>query len=279
MTVSACPSLTAARLQVADRVAWLTLDRDDVRNELTGTGLAAEIVAVARWIDAVSDEVSVLVITGAGSAFSAGGNVKDMHTREGAFAGDAHALQDSYRRGIQQMSLALQAIEVPVIAAINGAAVGAGFDLACMCDIRIAAARARFGETFVNLGLIPGDGGAWWLQRVVGYEQAALMTFTGRLIDADRAHAIGLVSEVVDDDQLTARTEGLAAEIAAQPPQALRMAKRLLRRAQTLGLAEVLDLSAALQGMAHQLPDHHEAVDAFLARRPPRFTGGAEPGA
>ncbi len=264
------PALEGARLELADRVAWLTLDRDDVRNELTGTGLAAEVAAVTRWVNTAS-EVSVLVITGSGHSFSAGGNVKDMRARAGAFGGDAHDLQETYRRGIQQMPLAMHAVEVPVIAAINGAAIGAGLDLACMCDIRIASENARLGETFVNLGLIPGDGGAWFLQRLIGYEQAARLTFTGRMIDAREALAIGLVSEVVVPEALTERTGALAAEIAAKPPQALRLTKRLMRTAQRTELPELLELSAALQGMAHQLPDHAEAVAAFLDKRAPDF--------
>ena len=264
------PQLTAARLRCADRVAWLTLDRDDVRNELTGTGLAGEIAAVARWVN-VAPDVSVLVLTGVGASFSAGGNVKDMQARRGAFAGDAYELQDGYRRGIQQMALAMHAVEVPTIAAVNGAAIGAGLDLACMCDIRLAASGARLGETFVNLGLIPGDGGAWFLQRVIGYERAALLTFTGRVLDAAQALEIGLVSEVVAPAALAERAQALAAEIAAQPPQALRMAKRLMRDARRMELPELLELSAAFQGIAHQLPDHHEALIAFQERRAPVF--------
>ena len=260
---------------MSDRIARLTLDRDDVRNELTGTGLAAEIAAVAEWVNETAD-VSVLVIAGTGRSFSAGGNVKDMHARSGAFAGDVYELQDVYRRGIQRMSVAMHALEVPAIAAVNGAAIGAGFDLACMCDIRIAAAGAKLGETFVNLGIIPGDGGAWFLQRLIGYEKAALLTFTGRVIDAEQALALGVVSEVVTADALDGRVAALAAEIAAKPPQALRLTKRLMKSAQRMELAELLELSALFQGIAHQLPDHHEAVAAFLEKRPPSFGGPPE---
>ena len=270
------PPLSASRLEVSERVARLVLDRDDVRNELTGTGLAAEITAVAQWVN-LAPEVSVLVITGSGRSFSAGGNVKDMLARTGSFAGDAHALQDTYRRGIQRIALAMHAVEVPTIAAINGAAIGAGFDLACMCDIRIAAETAKFGETFVNLGIIPGDGGAWFLQRLIGYERAALLTFTGRVIDATQALDWGVVAEVVPGEELQARAGALAAEIAAKPPQALRLAKRLMMSAQRMELGDLLDLSAALQGISHQLPDHHEAVTAFLEKRPPVFDGGMPP--
>jgi enoyl-CoA hydratase/carnithine racemase len=264
--------LHASRLEVADRIARLTLDRDDVRNELTGTGLAGEITAVARWVNE-EPEVSVLVITGSGRAFSAGGNIKDMRARKGAFAGDVHELQDTYRRGIQQMTLAMHAVEVPAIAAVNGAAIGAGLDLACMCDIRIAASGAKLGETFANLGLVPGDGGAWFLQRIVGYQAAALLTFTGRVIDADEALRIGLVTEVVASELLLQRAGALAAEIAAKPPRAIRLTKRVLKSARQMELAEVLELSALFQGMSHVSADHLEAVDAFLEKRAPTFSG------
>jgi enoyl-CoA hydratase/carnithine racemase len=267
---SPLPELSGARLTVQDRIARLVLDRDDVRNELTGTGLAAEIAVVAEWANQAAD-VSVLVISGTGKSFSAGGNVKHMQERSGAFAGDVYELQDNYRRGIQRMSLAMHALELPSIAAVNGAAIGAGFDLACMCDLRIAAAGAKLGETFVNLGIIPGDGGAWFLQRLIGYERAALLTFTGRVIDAEQALAMGIVSEVVAPEELDARVAALAAEIAAKPPQALRLTKRLMRSAQKLELPELLELSAVFQSVAHHLPDHTEAIDAMLEKRPPQF--------
>lgn len=264
------PTHEGASLVIADRVATLTLRRDDVRNELTGTGLGAFVAEVARWVND-APEVSVLVIAGSGRSFSAGGNVKDMHSRVGSFAGDTFELQEGYRRGIQQMALALEAIDVPTIAAVNGAAIGAGFDLACMCDIRIAAAGAKLGETFVNLGLIPGDGGAWFLQRVVGYQQAALLTLTGRTLDSDEAASLGILAQVVPPEQLDACVAALAAEIAAKPPRALRLTKRLLKHAQRMQLSDLLDLSATFQAIAHRQPDHHEAVAAILEKRPPRF--------
>jgi enoyl-CoA hydratase/carnithine racemase len=270
MNASSFPDLRSSRLTVGDRIARLTLDRDDVRNELTGTGLASEIAMVAEWANRTAD-ISVLVISGTGKSFSAGGNVKHMRERSGIFAGDAYDLQDGYRRGIQRMALAMHALELPSIAAINGAAIGAGFDLACMCDVRIAASGAKLGETFINLGLIPGDGGAWFLQRLIGYERAALLTFTGRLIDAEQALAMGIVSEVVPAGELDVKVDALAAEIAEKPPQALRLTKRLMRSAQKLELGELLELSAVFQSVAHHLPDHQEAVAAMLERRTPRF--------
>ena len=171
------PTVRDARLVLEDRVATLTLARDDVRNALTGTALIDDIVNVAEWVNAC-DAVSVLVITGEGSAFSAGGNVKDMAARGGDFAGDVAEVATRYRRGIQRIPLALQAVEVPIIAAVNGPAIGAGFDLANMADIRIASTKAKFGETFLNLGIIPGDGGAWFMQRLIGYQQAFELTLS-----------------------------------------------------------------------------------------------------
>ena len=166
-TMTEHPQLTDALLEVEGRVAILTLNRDDVRNELTGTALVEDIVQTVQWINR-EPAISVLVLTGAGKAFSSGGNIKHMQKREGSFAGDVQALQQRYREGIQRIPLAMQSLEVPAIAAINGPAIGAGFDLACMCDMRIAAQGASMAESFINVGIIPGDGGGWLLQRRVG---------------------------------------------------------------------------------------------------------------
>jgi enoyl-CoA hydratase/carnithine racemase len=266
------PELTDAGLTVNNRVAILTLDRHDVRNELTGTKLVDDIVKVVDWINA-NEAVSVLVLTGAGSAFSSGGNVKHMLSREGSFGGDVYQVQNKYRQGIQRIPLAIHRLEVPVIAAVNGPAIGAGFDVACMCDLRVASTHAKFGETFVNIGIIPGDGGAWFLQRLIGYQRAAELTFTGRVIDAAEALAMGLVLEVVEPNDLLPRALTLAGEIAAKPPQALRLAKRLMKAAQRSELPDFLELCAVFQGMCHNTGDHIEAVAAFLEKRAPTFHG------
>ena len=177
------PELKDAILDIDGRIATLTLNRHDVRNALTGTGLIDDIVTVCDWVNR-ADHISVLIITGAGSAFSAGGNVKDMAERGGDFAGDVAEVATRYRRGIQRIPLALDEVEIPVIAAVNGPAIGAGFDLCMMADVRIASEKAKFGETFLNLGIIPGDGGAWLLQRLIGYQRAFELTLSGRVIDA-----------------------------------------------------------------------------------------------
>ncbi|MEQ6887501.1 enoyl-CoA hydratase-related protein [Halomonas sp. CS7] len=257
------PALTDARLSLEGRVATLTLDRHDVRNALTGTALVDDILAVADWVNAC-EAVSVLVITGAGSAFCAGGNVKDMAERGGDFEGSVAEVADRYRRGIQRLPLALQGVEVPIIAAVNGPAIGAGFDLANMADLRLASRMARFGETFLNLGIIPGDGGAWFLQRLIGYQRAFELTLTGRVIDAEQARDYGIVLEVTEPEALMDRAQALAGQIAAQPPRATRLTKRLMKRADRMALPDFLDLCATFQGMCHNEPEHLDAVHAML---------------
>ena len=261
-----------SRLTLENRIATLTLDRDDLRNALTGSALIDDITGTVDWANREPD-VSVLVITGAGSAFSAGGNVKEMRDRGGAFAGNVPEVEERYRRGIQRIPLSIHSAEVPVIAAVNGPAIGAGCDLACMCDIRIGSTGAMFGETFVNLGIIPGDGGAWFLQRLIGYQRAAELTLTGRIVKAEEAREIGLLLEVTEPENLIPRALDLAHSMAAKPPQALRYAKRLMKTAQRMELPDFLDLCAAFQGICHNTDDHLEAVTAFLAKRKPDYTG------
>ena len=258
------PQLTDALLSLEERVAVLTLNRHDVRNALTGTRLVDDIVTTAEWVNRCPD-VSVLVITGAGSAFSAGGNIRDMAERGGDFAGTPAECAERYRRGIQRMPLAMETVDVPVIAAVNGPAIGAGFDLANMADIRLAAESARFGETFLNLGIIPGDGGAWFMQRLIGYQQAFELTLTGRLVEAEEAKALGLVLDVVPDDDLMTSTLTLARRMAAQPPKATRLTKRLMKMAQRMALKDFLELCACFQGMSHNEPEHLQAVQNMLA--------------
>lgn len=253
------PQLSDALLELDRGVATLTLNRHDLRNALTGSALIDDLCTVAAWANAC-EEVSALVITGAGSAFSSGGNIKDIAERKGDFAGDVAEVAARYRRGIQRIPLALETVEVPIIAAVNGAAIGAGFDLANMADVRIASSRAKFGETFLNLGIIPGDGGAWFMQRQIGYQRAFELTLSGRIIDAAEALRLGVVLEVVEPDQLMPRAQEMAAAFAAQPPKALRLTKRLMKMAPRMELKDFLDLCAVFQGMCHNEPEHMEAV-------------------
>ena len=250
-----------------DHVLVLTMSSPDTRNALTGPDQFDDFEATCAE---VNDDASVrcVVLTGEGSAFCAGGNVKDMRDRQGLFAGDPFDQADAYRKGIQRIPRAIHALNVPIIAAVNGPAVGAGCDLATMCDIRIASEKAMFAESFVKLGIIPGDGGAWFLPRAVGYSNACKMAFSGEPVKAAEALAMGLVSEVVAPEELLERSVALAQSIAANPPHAVRLTKQLMRASEQASLNELLDMSAAFQAVCHAEPDHMEAVNAFFEKRP-----------
>lgn len=252
-------------------VVTLTMNQPERRNPLTGNSAVPEFLAAIDRI-AADRSVRAVILTGAGTAFSAGGDVKAME-RQASGAVTGLDIRQDYRGGIQRLPLALFNLEVPVIAAINGAAIGAGLDLACLCDIRIAAEGAKFAESFVKLGIIPGDGGAWLLPRIVGLSRAAELSFTGRTLDAQTALDWGLISRVVAADALLPAANELALQIAANPPHAVRLTKRLLREALHTRLDTLLELSAVFQALSHQTPDHREAVAAFLEKRAPHFTG------
>ena len=253
------------KVEIEEGIALLTMNRAETRNPLDPE-MQDALLGTLSELDA-GQEVRVAILTGAGSAFCAGGNVKDFRDKRGLAAGSGMEIRDNYRRGIQRIPLAFHRLDVPTIAAVNGPAIGAGCDLACMADIRIASEKASFAESFVKLGLIPGDGGAWLLQRVVGYARAAEMSFTGETVDAQAALAMGLVSRVVPHETLLAEATALAERIAANPGQALRMTKRLMREAQTSRLDSILELSAAYQALTHGSAEHEGAVAAFLERR------------
>lgn len=256
--------------EIHGRIAVLVMNRSEQRNALSSEDDCAEFADACDALNA-DMAISAVILTGSGTAFSAGGNIKNMADRTGLSAGDPAQLRNRYRRGVQRLARSLFNLEMPVIAAVNGPAMGAGLDIACMCDIRIASTQARFAESFVKLGLIPGDGGAWLLQRIVGVSAAAELAFTGRTIDAAEALRIGLVSSIVDPTELKARAMALAGEIAANPPQALRDTKRLLREAQNVRFEAHLEDAARYQAAAHHAADHIEAVRAVLEKRQPNF--------
>ena len=247
------------RFEVDGPIAVITLDTPDTRNALASQaqyeGIESACAAISR-----DRGIRAAIVTGAGSAFCAGGDIKQMLARVQDPQIEAVHDRYHYKEGIHRIPLALYQLEVPTIAAVNGPAIGAGLDLACMCDVRIAAPSARFAESFVKLGIIPGDGGAFLLQRLVGPSKAAEMTFTGDAIDAQEALACGLVSAVVPQAQLMAHAVRLALRMASNPPHALRMAKRLMREAQHARLESVLELSAAFQAIAHHSQDHAERI-------------------
>ena len=253
-------------------VILLTLNRPETRNPISELDMIEGLLANLTRLDG-DPAARVAILTGAGKGFSSGGNIHAMKPGGHLNAGHPARTRGNYRRGIQRLPEAFAQVEVPIIAAVNGAAVGAGLDLACMCDIRIAGESASFAESFVKLGLISGDGGAWLLQRTVGFAKAVEMTLTGDSLSAADALACGLVSRVVPDAELIPTARALAEKIAANPPHAVRMNKRLLWEARRHDLAVVLEASASMQALAHATADHAEAVEAFLEKRPPVFKG------
>jgi enoyl-CoA hydratase/carnithine racemase len=253
-------------------ILTVTLNLPEKRNPVSDPAVIEELDAALLAAD--SDiGVRAVILTGAGSAFSSGGDLKAMKAGRGLRAPLPAQTRRNYREGIQRLPLLFQALEVPVVAAINGPAIGAGLDLACMCDVRIASETAVFAESFVKVGIVPGDGGAWLLPRIVGFSKATELALTGETIKADEALRIGLVSRVVPSGELMAAARAVADKIAANPPHAVRMTKRLLREGQTATLPNILEMSAAMQSLAHATRDNDEAIDAFLEKRPPRFTG------
>jgi len=251
-------------------VAIARFNRPDERNTITEPAQSEEIV---DFLTQMTRDISVraIVLTGAGKAFCAGGNVKHMAERSGMFGGTPFEIRNSYRNSVQLIGPALNELEVPIIAAINGAAIGLGLDIACMCDIRLMADTAVLAESYVKLGIIPGGGGGWLLPRLIGPQRAALMTLTGDAIAAATALEYGLVAEVVPADRLLGRAVELAGKIAANPGHATRMAKRLMREGQDMKLDSLLQMAAAFQSLAHYSQDHHEAIEAFLGKRAPQF--------
>jgi enoyl-CoA hydratase/carnithine racemase len=247
----------------------LTMDEPQTRNALTGNTAAEEFVEACAEIQA-DRSIRTVVLTGNGPVFSSGGNVKDMQKYFQQQL-SADTIREEYRNGIQRIPKALYNLDVPVIAAVNGPAIGAGLDLTCMCDIRIASEKATFAESFVKVGIVPGDGGAWLLPRVVGMSRASEMAFTGTALSAQEALQYGLVSRVVPAEQLMEAARVLARTIAANPSGVLRMTKRLLREGERASLESLLEISASYQAIAHLEPDHHEAVRAFIEKRAPKF--------
>jgi 2-(1,2-epoxy-1,2-dihydrophenyl)acetyl-CoA isomerase len=253
-------------------VAILTMMRPDAMNALGELGDGDAFAAACAALNA-DRGVRCAILTGSGRAFSAGGNVKAMKDRQGAFAGSPAEIREAYRTNIHRIARALYGLEIPLISAVNGPAIGLGCDVACMGDIRIAAESAKFGVTFLKLGLIPGDGGAWLLPRAIGMSRAAELLFTGDVIDAQTAQAWGLVSRVVPGEALMAEAQALAHRIAAQPPHALRLAKTLLKQGQTTTYDAILEFSAAGQALMHHTADHEEGVAAILEKRAAQFKG------
>ena len=253
-------------------IVTLTMNRPEIRNPLGESDDVKNFEEASSLINNDRD-VRCVILTGEGAAFSAGGNVKNMKEKKGNFSGSSVALRERYRYGIHKIVRSVWNIEVPVIAAVNGAAVGLGNDVACLADIRIASKNARFGVTFLKIGLIPGDGGAWLLPKIIGLSMASELLFTGKLINADQAKECGLISEVFEESELMIEANNLAQSIVKQPPDALRMTKKLLREGMISNFETMLEMSANMQALMHLTEDHQEAITAFFEKRDGNFKG------
>ena len=252
------------------RIVKITLNRPDTRNALSEDIIDGLVEAL---IKADKDkDVGCVVLTGAGKSFSSGGNlqeIKDMTTKDNMSLTE---LEDWYRFGIQRIPLTMNAVDVPIVAAVNGHAIGAGNDLCTMCDIRIAAEDAKFSESFLRIGIIPGDGGSWFLPKIIGLARANEMILTCDVLNADKALDWGLVSQIVPNQELMDAAYKIANKVANQPPEASRRAKRLLRMSQNVPLDKALEMAASQQAILQQLDDHREAIDALLEKRDPNYT-------
>ena len=253
-------------------IVTITLNDPGMRNPISEAEMVDGIVGALERLNQ-DKSARVAILTGAGSAFSSGGDLRKMQAEFATRAEKPHLTPLYYKHGIQRIPLAFEKLDVPIIAAVNGPAIGAGLDLACMCDMRIAAETARFAESFVKVGIVPGDGGAWLLPRVVGYSKACEMAFTGDMLTAAEALACGLVSRVVPDADLLAETIAQARGFASGPRMAYRYIKRNLNTAEAGDLSKTLDSEAYGMLRCRETVDHAEAAKAFVEKRKPVFRG------
>lgn len=244
---------------------WITLNNPEKLNAISYE-MIDSLVATLFKAD-MNPDVKVIVIRGAGRAFSAGGDVQAMKDKSGMFQGDSNELRMRYMHGIQKIPKCMEDLSKPIIAMVNGAAIGAGNDLAMMCDLRVGCEESRFGETFAKLGLVPGDGGTYFLTRIVGFSKAMQMTMTAEIISGKKAFDFGLMNYFVETADLEKETSALATKIASLPHVAVQMAKKSLKAAYRHDLQVNLDLLAAFQGIAQRTPEHDQAVNAFFDKK------------
>jgi enoyl-CoA hydratase/carnithine racemase len=248
-------------------LATITLNRPEKKN-----AFSSEMITLwPRYLEEAraDDSVRVIIVTGKGDTFCSGGDVKDM--AEGRLK--SWDMKRFLWDGVHRIVLAMEDLDKPVIAAINGAAMGAGLDMALMCDLRICTEKARMAESYILMGLVPGDGGAYFLPRVVGTAKALELLLTGDILTAREALQIGLVNRVVPHERLMDEAVSLAAKMAEKPPLAIRMMKRAVYQGLTTGLRSHLDYISSQLSLLSETEDHLEAARAFLEKRKPLFTG------
>jgi 2-(1,2-epoxy-1,2-dihydrophenyl)acetyl-CoA isomerase len=251
---------------------WISLNRPEASNAYS-IGMVKALVEVLRHAD-IDNAIRAIILTGIGKHFCAGGDLKAMKGKSGMFAGESNELREAYQAGIQQIPSTISQLKTPIIAMVNGAAIGAGCDLAAMCDLRIASSEAVFAETFTKVGLVPGDGGAFFLTRLIGFGKAMEMFLTCKNISAEEALKIGLVNQVVLPNELKNKTQELADQLASLPPIALQMTKKAVVHAYQNDLTSHLELMAAYQGITQRSSDHFKALDGMIEKKKPTFNHG-----
>jgi 2-(1,2-epoxy-1,2-dihydrophenyl)acetyl-CoA isomerase len=250
---------------------WVTLNNPDQMNAIT-TEMIGSLIEVLTFAD-FDKAIRVVVITGKGKNFCAGGDIKAMEEKSGMFAGESNELRARYQHGIQRIPQTIENMSVPVIAMVNGAAVGAGCDLSMMCDLRVGGHQTKFAETFTRMGLVPGDGGTFFLQRVVGYAKAMQMFLTAKSFEGSEALNFGLMNFLFEDSSLESETLKLADTVSSLAPVAQRLTKKAMKVSYLHDLQTSLDMLASFQGISQRTNDHFEALKSFKEKRSPNFSG------
>lgn len=263
--------MTDFEYTVADHIATLRLNRTEKKNAFTPEMLKScrESLLQAQ----ADDAVRVVVLTGSGDAFSSGGDMSHRAAETRETEPGPLARKQSVSAGPQSITLTLRGIDKPVIAAINGVAVGAGMDLALACDIRTAARAARFSEGYIRMGLVPGNGGCYFLPRLAGVSKALELLWTARFIDSEEALGMGIVDHVFDDETFDQQTHELAARIAAAPPIVVQAIKRTVYQSLNIDLATSLELISSHMAIVNSTEDYREAMAAYREKRPAKYMG------
>jgi 2-(1,2-epoxy-1,2-dihydrophenyl)acetyl-CoA isomerase len=245
-------------------ILWIFLNRPNKKNAFS-SGMINSLTEVLAHAD-YDPEIKVIILAGEGEAFSAGGDLREMQSKTGMFSGDSNTLRLNYKMGIQKIPQVMESLGTPVIAMVDGPAIGAGLDLMCMCDLRVATSKASFGETFSKLNLVAGIGGTYFLTRLVGFGKAMEMTLTGKIYNADDAFKIGLINFLVEEKEIKNFTIDLAKKISKNGPISISMAKRALIHSYRSDLGPQLELLAAFQGITQRTEDHQNRVEAFFKK-------------
>lgn len=262
---------------VENNIARITLNRPDTLN-------AFSLEMIEQWIDALEtirdlDNIRVVVLSGNGRGFCSGGDVKSMVNGEGFFQSDGErdftstglARKNSLWKKVQRIPLLLQEIDIPIIAQIHGVAYGAGFDMTLACDIRIAAKSTKIAESYVKAGIVPGDGAAWFLPKLIGTDKALELLWMGDQLSAEEAKELGLITHVVEDDQLENFVNNYVERLANGPIETMRFTKRAVYQSREMSLRNSLDMISSSMGIVTELEDYHEGVRAIAERRKPSF--------